>query len=103
MSRSLNSDYLDQLLIRADTSRLDTELVHDAVEGRPVPEEERALLVFKRGCAAAPHTLPPVAMRGHPQVSHAPLGGRGGIQLPGLLASVRVTHIWKGRRIQQVH
>ncbi len=49
MSRSLNSDYLDQLLIRADTSRLDAELVREAAEGRTVPEEERALLVFKRG------------------------------------------------------
>ena len=50
MSRSLNSDYLDQLLIRADTSRLDARLVAHAVLDRPLPEEEQALLVFKRGC-----------------------------------------------------
>ncbi|CAL8468893.1 g8434 [Coccomyxa elongata] len=49
MSRSLNSDYLDQLLIRADTSRLDARLVAHAAADRPVPEEEHALLVFKRG------------------------------------------------------
>ena len=53
MSRSLNSDYLDQLLIRADTSRLDARLVAHAAADRPVPEEEHALLVFKRGCVAA--------------------------------------------------
>lgn len=52
MSRSLNSDYLDQLLIRADTSRLDADLVREAAEGRAVPEEEHALVVFKRGCAS---------------------------------------------------
>ena len=50
MSRSLNSDYLDQLLIRADTSRLDARLVAHAVLDQPLPEEEQALLVFKRGC-----------------------------------------------------
>lgn len=49
MSRSLNSDYLDQLLIKADTSGLDADLVRPAAEERPVPEEEQALLVFKRG------------------------------------------------------
>ncbi len=50
MSRSLNSDYLDQLLIKADTSGLDGDLVRLAAEERPVPEEQQALLVFKRGC-----------------------------------------------------
>lgn len=50
MSRSLNRDYLDQLLIRADTSRLDARLVAHAVLDQPLPEEEQALLVFKRGC-----------------------------------------------------
>ncbi len=49
MSRSLNSDYLDQLLIKADTSGLDGDLVRLAAEERPVPEEQQALLVFKRG------------------------------------------------------
>ena len=49
MSRSLNSDYLDQLLIKGDTSRLDEDLVRLAVEERPVPKEEQALLIFKRG------------------------------------------------------
>lgn len=58
MSRSLNSDYLDQLLIRADTSRLDGELVRLAAEKRPVPEEERAILVFKRGCGSVMFRLP---------------------------------------------
>ena len=55
MSRSLNSDYLDQLLIKADTSRLDADLVRLAAEERPVPEEEQALLVFKRGSASQLH------------------------------------------------
>ena len=64
MSRSLNSDYLDQLLIKADTSRLDGDLVRLAAEERPVPEEEQALLVFKRGYASQPHPsrLPDVCM-----------------------------------------
>ena len=30
-------------------SRLDADLVRRASEGRPVPEEEHSLLVFKRG------------------------------------------------------
>ena len=34
---------------RADTSRLDSDLVAKAAEGQPVPEEENSLLVFKRG------------------------------------------------------
>ena len=64
MSRSLNSDYLDQLLIKADTSRLDGDLVRLAAEERPVPEEEQALLVFKRGSATQfhPSSLPAVCM-----------------------------------------
>lgn len=49
MSRSLNSDYLDQLLIKGDPSRLDEDLVRLAAEERPVPKEEQALLIFKRG------------------------------------------------------
>lgn len=58
MSRSLNSDYLDQLLIRADTSRLDARLVAHAAADCPVPDEEHALLVFKRGYALLPcHSL----------------------------------------------
>ena len=36
-------------MTRADTTRLDDELVRQAAEGRPVPEEEHSLLVFKRG------------------------------------------------------
>ena len=51
MSRSLNSDYLGQLLIQVDTARLDTRLVAAATHGAAVPDEARALLVFKRGCA----------------------------------------------------
>ena len=51
MSRSLNSDYLGQLLIQVDTARLDTRLVAAATQGAAVPDEARALLVFKRGCA----------------------------------------------------
>ena len=64
MSRSLNSDYLDQLLIKADTSRLDGDLVRLAAEERPVPEEEQALLVFKRGSASQlhPSSLPDVCI-----------------------------------------
>ena len=58
MSRSLNSDYLDQLLIKADTSGLDGDLVRLAAEARPVPEEEQALLVFKRGSASNPSFTP---------------------------------------------
>ena len=57
MSRSLNSDYLDQLLIKADTSGLDGDLVRLAAEERPVPEEQQALLVFKRGFASQLHPL----------------------------------------------
>ena len=49
MSKSLNSDYLAQLYIRADTKKMDKTLVHDSVEGRGLPSEAEALLVFKRG------------------------------------------------------
>lgn len=50
MSHSLNSDYLGQLLIQVDTARLDARLVAPATQGAAVPDEARALLVFKRGC-----------------------------------------------------
>ena len=49
MSKSLNSDYLAQLYIRADTKKMDKKLVHDSVEGKGLPSEAEALLVFKRG------------------------------------------------------
>ncbi|KAK9826814.1 hypothetical protein WJX81_003825 [Elliptochloris bilobata] len=49
MSRSLNSDYLGQLLIQVDTARLDARLVAAATQGAALPDEARALLVFKRG------------------------------------------------------
>lgn len=49
MSKSLNSDYLAQLYIRADTKKMDKTLVHDSVEGKGLPSEAEALLVFKRG------------------------------------------------------
>ena len=51
MSKSLNSDYLGQLLIQVDTARLDARLVAAATEGATLPDEARALLVFKRGRA----------------------------------------------------
>ena len=51
MSRSLNSDYLGQLLIQVDNARLDARLVAAATQGAAVADEARALLVFKRGCA----------------------------------------------------
>ena len=49
MSKSLNSDYLAQLYIRADTKKMDKALVHDSIEGKGLPSEAEALLVFKRG------------------------------------------------------
>ncbi len=56
MSKSLNSDYLGQLLIQVDTARLDARLVAAATEGAALPDEARALLVFKRGCARTEDT-----------------------------------------------
>ena len=50
MSKSLNSDYLSQLYIRADTKSMDKELVRDEVATSGLPEEAQALVVFKRGC-----------------------------------------------------
>lgn len=64
MSRSLNSDYLDQLLIRADTSRLDGRLVAHAAIDRPLPEEEQALLVFKRGWESGLDAVLPALLHG---------------------------------------
>ena len=49
MSKSLNSDYLSQLYIRANTKSMDKELVKSEVETSGLPEEARALVVFKRG------------------------------------------------------
>ena len=49
MSKSLNSDYLSQEYIRADTKSIDKELVKTEVETSGFPEEARALVVFKRG------------------------------------------------------
>ncbi len=71
MSRSLNSDYLGQLLIQVDTGRLDGRLVAAATEGAELPEEARALLVFKRGCARAALPRPSHAQRGAPRVALA--------------------------------
>ncbi len=51
MARSLNSDYLAQLFIRADTSKMDRQLVEGLLDGADLPDEAKALLVFKRGCA----------------------------------------------------
>ena len=53
MSKSLNSDYLSQLYIRADTKSMDKELVKSEVATSGLPEEARALVVFKRGYATA--------------------------------------------------
>ena len=50
MSKSLNSDYLSQLYIRADTKSMDNDLVRDEVTTSGLPEEAQALVVFKRGC-----------------------------------------------------
>ena len=50
MARSLNSDYLAQLFIRADTSKMDRALVEGLLDGADLPDEAKALLVFKRGC-----------------------------------------------------
>ena len=52
MSKSLNSDYLSQLYIRADTKSMDKELVKSEVASCGLPEEARALVVFKRVCAS---------------------------------------------------
>ena len=52
MSKSLNSDYLSQLYIRADTKSMDREFVKAEVETSGLPEEARALVVFKRGYAS---------------------------------------------------
>ena len=49
MARSLNSDYLAQLFIRADTSKMDRGLVEGLLDGADLPEDAKALLVFKRG------------------------------------------------------
>ena len=53
MSKSLNSDYLSQLYIRADTKSMDRDLVKEEVASCGLPEEARALVVFKRGYASA--------------------------------------------------
>ena len=53
MSKSLNSDYLSQLYIRADTKSMDRQLVKEEVATSGLPEEARALIVFKRGYASA--------------------------------------------------
>ncbi|KAL0053265.1 hypothetical protein WJX82_003487 [Trebouxia sp. C0006] len=53
MSKSLNSDYLSQLYIRADTKSMDKELVRDEVATSGLPEEAQALVVFKRGYGQA--------------------------------------------------
>ncbi len=50
MSKSLNSDYLSQLYIRADTKSMDKDLVRDEVATSGLPDEAQALVVFKRGC-----------------------------------------------------
>lgn len=50
MSKSLNSDYLSQLYIRADTKSMDKDLVREEVATSGLPEEAQALVVFKRGC-----------------------------------------------------
>ena len=49
MAKSLNSDYLSQLYIRADTKSMDKRLVKSEVATTGLPEEARALVVFKRG------------------------------------------------------
>lgn len=49
MSKSLNSDYLSQLYIRADTKSMDKELARPGVASSGLPEEAQALVVFKRG------------------------------------------------------
>lgn len=53
MSKSLNSDYLSQLYIRADTKSMDKDLVRDEVATSGLPEEAQALVVFKRGYGQA--------------------------------------------------
>lgn len=53
MSKSLNSDYLSQLYIRADTKSMDREFVKAEVATSGLPEEARALVVWKRGYASA--------------------------------------------------
>ncbi|KAL3150907.1 hypothetical protein ABBQ32_000658 [Trebouxia sp. C0010 RCD-2024] len=53
MSKSLNSDYLSQLYIRADTKSMDREFVKAEVATSGLPEEARALVVWKRGYGQA--------------------------------------------------
>lgn len=47
LSRSLNTDYLWQLFIKANTSRLDASLVAPYITQKGLPEEAQCLLVFR--------------------------------------------------------
>ena len=49
MSKSLNSDYLAQLYIKADTKSMDKELAKPGLASSGLPDEAKALVVYKRG------------------------------------------------------
>lgn len=51
MSKSLNSDYLAQLYIKADTKSMDKQLAEPGLASSGLPDEAKALVVYKRGCA----------------------------------------------------
>ncbi|KAK9789378.1 hypothetical protein WJX73_004782 [Symbiochloris irregularis] len=53
LSRSLNSDYLQQLYISPDTKRLDDQLISDVTRDEELPDEVKSMLVFKRGYGLA--------------------------------------------------
>ena len=49
MSKSLNSDYLSQLYIKADTKSMDKALAKPGLASSGLPDEAKALVVYKRG------------------------------------------------------
>lgn len=57
MSKSLNSDYLAQLYIKADTKSMDKELAKPGLASSGLPDEAKALVVYKRGCVNNSHAV----------------------------------------------
>lgn len=49
MAKSLNSDYLAQLYIKADIKSMDKELAKPGLASSGLPDEAKALVVYKRG------------------------------------------------------
>lgn len=98
LSRSLNSDYLGQVMIAADTSRLDPALAQPFLADPGLSDEAQTILVRKRGWGTPRLRVFRASHEAGCVLSWIPQGGRGclGNIWKQLLRNVSVTEAHQG-------